>query len=129
MWFLSFLNPIGKLIDVVGAYANKRQDVDLEKYKVNGSISVKAMETDRDIIQARATLAAARSNNAADTLGRMLLMWPMGFWVTANVYSLTLSGKLPDWIMLYPKPLDTNMTYLFCAVIGYLLVTSWKGNR
>jgi hypothetical protein len=50
MGLLSWLNPISKVIDVVGAYVNKRQDVDLEKYRVNGSISVKAMETDRDII-------------------------------------------------------------------------------
>lgn len=127
MSLLAWLNPISKLIDVVGAYANKRQDVDLEKYKVNGTVSVKAMETDRDIIQARALLAQARANNAADTLGRMLLMWPIGFWVTINVYNLTLSTKLPSWIMLDPKPLDTNMTYLFMAVIGYLLVTAWKG--
>lgn len=129
MSLLAWLNPISKAIDVIGAYANKRQDVDLEKYKVNGQINVKAMETDRDIIQARIELAKARAGDPADRLGRILLMWPIGGYVTANVYNLVFVTKLPDWIMLHPKPLDTNMTYLFCAVIGYLLVTSWKGNK
>lgn len=129
MSLLAWLNPISKLIDVVGAYANKRQDVDLEKYKVNGTISVKAMETDRDIIQARAALATARTNDAADSLGRILLTWSIGGYVAANVYGLVFHDKLPKWILLNPQPLDANMTYLFMAVIGYLLVTSWKGSK
>jgi hypothetical protein len=129
MWLLSFLNPIGKAIDVFGAYVNKRQDVDLEKYKVNGTISVKAMETDRDIIQARAELAKARANDAADSLGRILLTWSIGGYVAANVYGLVFHDKLPKWILLNPQPLDANMTYLFMAVIGYLLVTSWRGAK
>jgi hypothetical protein len=129
MWLLSFLNPISKVIDVVGAYVNKRQDVDLEKYKVNGQVNVKAMETDRDIIQARAALAEARAKDAADGLGRILLTWSIGVYSAAYLYGLVFHNKLPKWILLDPKPLDTNMTYLFMAVIAYLLVTSWKGNR
>lgn len=128
MWILSAIPIIGRAIDALAAYANKKVDADLEKYKVNGQVNVKAMEADVSVIQARAELARARAGDPADRLGRILLMWPIGGYVTASVYHLVFHNKLPAWIMLEPKPLDANLTYLFMAVIGYLLVTSWKGS-
>lgn len=127
MWFLNLINPFNKVVDVIGAYVAKRQDVDLEKYKVNGQVNIKAMEADLAIIQARADLAKARANDPADRLARILMMWGLGVYVSVYTYWLTFANKLPEWILIEPKELTGDIKYLFMAVIAYLFVSAWKG--
>lgn len=126
MWFLSLLNPIGKVIDVVGAYVNKRQDVDLEKYKVKGGIDVEAMKQDTAIIQARVDLAKARAGDPVDAVARMLMSWSMGVLVAINCYWLAFANTFPEWILVEPKPMEGDIKYLFMAVVAYLFVNAWK---
>ncbi len=39
MWFLKFIPGLGKIIGGAFDYLNKKQDVDLEKYKVDGKLN------------------------------------------------------------------------------------------
>ena len=127
MWFLSLLNPLGKVIDLVSSYINKRQDVGLEKYKVNGQISIKNIEADISIIQARAELAKALKDDPASKWGRRLLIYPTGIWYSLIVWRSivqeheTLSEY--SWVI---KALPPNLDYIPYAVVAFLLVTAWR---
>ena len=60
MSLLSWLNPIGKAIDAIGAFANKKVDADLEKYKVDGIVDQGLIRADAERIQAVKELNLAR---------------------------------------------------------------------
>jgi hypothetical protein len=56
MWFLKLILGLGSVIDGVFAYLNKKQDIDLEKYKVDGVIDERIISAEIAIIQARASV-------------------------------------------------------------------------
>jgi hypothetical protein len=70
MW----LSLVSKILDIpamVSAYFNRKQDIDLEKYKVNGQFDI-------TLIQARAAVATARATDVVDRWGRRLIIYPTG---------------------------------------------------
>lgn len=54
MWFLKLLPGIGSVVTGITDYLNKKQDVDLEKYKVDGKVDQSLIAAEVSIIQARA---------------------------------------------------------------------------
>lgn len=128
LWFLRAIPVVGKAIDAFAAYYNKKQDVDLEKYKVKGQLDTEAIKADVAIIQARAELAAAHKDDPAAKWGRRLLIYPTGVWYLAIVWR-SLVQEHPtlseySWVI---KALPANLDYIPYAVVAYLLVTAWRG--
>ena len=124
MWFLSFIPVIGKIADAWSAHDQKRQDVALEKYKVDGTVNAELIRSDVEVIKARVDLAKARSNDTVDRMGRRLLIYPTGIWFTAIV-----TDSLIHRIFDYPyrvEALPSNLEYIPYAVVAYLLVTAFK---
>lgn len=56
LWLLKFVPVIGPFIDKAFEYFNHKQDVDLEKYKVDGVLDVTLVNAEVAIIQARASV-------------------------------------------------------------------------
>lgn len=72
MWFLKSLPIIGDLIGFADRYLNKRMDVDLEKYKVDGKI-------DEVRLQAAMTIWGSMQD-ARDRGMRWIFAYPLGGW-------------------------------------------------
>jgi hypothetical protein len=126
-FLLSALNPISKLIDVIGSYLNKRQDVDLEKYKVKGQVDIKAVEADIAIITARTQLAAAQANDPATKTARLFFMIPASWYFGYSFFHATFANLLPPSWLWKPLSLSPTLEYLAYAIIAYLFYTAWRG--
>ena len=124
MWFLSFIPVIGKLFDAWSAHDQKKQDVVLEKYKVDGTVNAELIRSDVEVIKARVDLAKARSNDTVDRWGRRLLIYPTGVWFSAIVGYCLLHPYFPGILSVLALP--PNLEYIPYAVVAYLLVTAFK---
>jgi hypothetical protein len=117
--WLNVLNLLPNLVDLAKTWINKKADVDLEKYKVNGQF-------DLTLIQARAAVATARAADVVDRWGRRLIIYPYGIWYSLVVYDSCFRNLLPagwTWrVLALPPQLD----YIGYAVIGYLLLSVAK---
>lgn len=127
MWFLSAIPVVGKAIDAITAYFNKKQDVDLEKYRVKGNIDIKAVEADVAIIQARAKLAEAIKDDPATKVARFWVMLPASVYFGVTFYYLTFKNLLPPAFIWQPIELPPSLNYVVYGIIGYLFVTAWRG--
>jgi hypothetical protein len=119
MWFIPLLSKILDIPTMLSAYFYKKQDTDLEKYKVNGQFDI-------TLIQARAAVATARAADTVDRWGRRLIIYPTGVWYALVVADSCLRNVLPaEWtwrVLALPPQLD----YIPYAVVGYLLLSVAK---
>lgn len=118
MW-LSFIPVVGKVVDAVAGYFQRRQEVALEKYKIDGQF-------DMAQIQALAEVAKARATDTVDRWGRRLFIYPTGIYYAAVLYDSTFRNLLPSnwtWRVLELPP---DFKYWAGAVVAYLLVTTWR---
>jgi hypothetical protein len=126
MWFIPLLSKVLDIPGAIAAYFNKKQDVDLEKYKVKGGIDVEAMRQDTAIIQARADLAKAMKGDPATSFGRLLFIGSVGGYTAVYFYYLTFYNLLPDYLIWEPLAIPETLQYMPYAVVAYLFVTSFK---
>lgn len=122
MWVFKFLaGPIGTLISEIASYFRKIEDSKLEKYRIDGNYDIAH-------IQALAEIAKARNTDIVDRWGRWLFIFPTGIYYAAVLYDSTFRNLLPDytWRIL---ALPEEFKYWAGAVIGYLLVTTWRNKR
>lgn len=124
---MAWLNPISKIIDWVGAYANKRQEVDLEKYKVKGTVDIKAIDADIAIIQARAKLAEVLKDDPGTKVARIWVLVPASVYFGVTFYYLAFKNLLPSFMVWQPLTLPPSLDYLVYAIVGYLFITAWRG--
>lgn len=123
--FLLGLVPfVGKALDAWSAYANKKQDVALEKYKVDGTVNVQAIQADTEIIKARASLAAAMKDDPVNKWGRRFFIYPVGVWFTLIVGD-SIFHKAFNYTYRV-EALPTNLDYIPYAIVAYLFVSAWK---
>lgn len=119
MGILDILNIVPSIIDLGKTWINKKADVELEKYKVNGVFDV-------TLIQARAAVAAARAADTVDRWGRRLIVYPTGVWYTLIVADSCFRNALPaDWTWRI-LALPPDLAYIPYAVVGYLLLSVAK---
>lgn len=123
--WLGVLPIVGNLVNGVSAYFNKKQDVDLEKYKVKGVVDVEALRQDTEIIKARVDLAKTRSNDSVDKWGRRLIIYPGGVWIAIGFYDSAFRNIIPEltWRTLELPPQLEYIPHMICA---YLLISSFK---
>jgi hypothetical protein len=120
---------IATILSVLGSvftWLNKKQDVDLEKYKVDGVVDVEALKADVAIIQAQGRLQEVLKDDPVLRWGRRLIIYPTGGWYILIVwYCITKNNSvLKDysWVIL---DLPTHLQYIPYAVTGFLLLHTW----
>lgn len=132
--FLSAIPLIGRFFDLIQSGMSfvkdvfvKKIDADVEKYKVKGSIDIKAIEADTAIIQARADLAKAMKDDPGTQVARFWVMVPASVYFGIYFYYLAFKNLLPGIFVWEPLPLPPSMEYVVYAIMGYLFVTAWRG--
>lgn len=131
--FISAIPVIGKVFDVVNNVTNKvssfmekKQDVEIEKYKVKGVIDVAAMQADTALIQARVDLAKAMAKDPATKMGKLVLIGGTGLWTFSWLWYSSFANLLPKYLVWQPLELPTSIEYLPYAVVIYLLAVQIK---
>ena len=100
-------------------YLNKKQDVALEKYKVDG-------EYDSTRIKTIGAVAIARATDVVDRWGRRLFIYPTGVYYALTLYDSAFRNILPAWMTWRTLELPEDFKYVMMAVVGYLLVTTMR---
>jgi hypothetical protein len=116
---------VKELIPSLLAYLTKKQDVDLEKYKVDGTVDVAAISAETEIVKARAALVAALKDDPVLRWGRRLFIYPVGVWFALIVYDSAFRNILPKgwtWTVL---ALPQNLEYVIYVITGFLFIHSW----
>lgn len=101
-------------------YLNKKQDVALEKYKVDGSY-------DETHIKTLGMVAAARAADVVDRWGRRLFIYPTGVYYALTLYDSTFREVLPAWATWRTLELPADFKWVMMSVVGYLLVQTVRG--
>lgn len=125
MSFLSFIPIVGNIVDAVKSYVTKKQDVDLEKYKVDGVVSVERMKQDVEIVKARSELLAALKDDKGIQLARGLIMLSASVWISLIFWDSCFRDILPvgwTWRVL---ALPSNIEYIPYAVVAFLFALAW----
>lgn len=122
---LRLLSFLPQIFTGVFTWLNKREDVTLEKYKIDGKVDVEAMRQDTAIIAVRARLAEAMKDDPAGKYGRWLFIVPTGVYFTLVVYDscFRMAFEGYTWRIL---ALPQSVEYIPYAVVAYLFVTAWK---
>ena len=130
MWFLSLIpNALGVIGDATKGFfgwLNKKQDVDLEKYRVKGNIDIKAIEADTALTQARVDLVKVRGNDPDAKMGRVLIIGGTSMWVGSHMWYASFFNLLPSYLVWKPVELPTSIEYIPYAVIAYLFAVIIK---
>lgn len=122
--WLSLIPFVGKFVDAWSAHDQKKQDVVLEKYKVDGVVKVDLIRQDTEVVKARVDLAKAMKDDPATRWGKRFFIYPVGVWFAAIVYYCILHPYFPQILPVLALP--PQLDYIPYAVIAYLFVTAWK---
>ena len=112
--FSKVFGVIGSLTSGVFTYINKKQDVDLEKYKVNGQVDIEQ-------IRAFTLVAQARAADTVDRWGRRLLIYPACIYDALVFYDSAFRSLIPTWTWRVLE-LPPDFKYINLAVVAYLTV-------
>lgn len=115
MW--SILKTVLGFVPAVFEYLNKKQDIDLEKYKVDGTVDITA-------IKAMAELQAVLRDDPVLRWGRRLFIYPVGVWWSVIVYDSVFRNLLPAWATWRVLALPPNLEYIVYAITGFLFLHS-----
>lgn len=123
--WLSAIPVVGKLFDSVTAYFNKKQDVILEKYKVDGQVNIELMKTDLNLIQAQKELRIASKDDPGIQIAMWLFLVPSGVWYAAYMWDSTFRTVMPDytWRVLSP---EAEVWKILMIIVGYLFLSTVK---
>lgn len=117
-----WLTAIPTLLNGVLQWLNKKQDIDLEKYKVDGQVNVTALETDARIAIAVTQLQAVLKDDPFIKWSRGILLLFTTMWFAAILWDSIFRNLLPDWATWRVLALPDNIAYMPYAVVGYLLI-------
>lgn len=119
--WLSLIPVVGKFFD----FLNKVEDTNLEKYKVDGTVNVAAMQADLGLIQAQKELRIATSGDPGVQLATGLFLIPSGVWYAAYMWDSAFRGLVPDWTWRVLTP-EAEVWKILMVVVGYLFLTTVK---
>src|SRR3990167_4788347 len=123
---LDWLNPISKAFDVIGGIVNKRQDVSLEKYRVDGQVQISELENEVKAKTVLGNLLETLKDDKVIAWGRRLFIYPTGIHYALTLYDSCFRNVLPDWATWRTLELPANMQYIPYAVVGFLLLMVYK---
>lgn len=122
MWITSLLGVLGQLF----GWLNKKQDTELEKYKVDGVVNVEAIKADAEIIQAQGRLQEVLKDDPVLRWGRRLIIYPTGAWYGLIIwYCVTKNHPVLSKYSWIIADLPPHLQYIPYAVTGFLLLHTW----
>lgn len=116
---------------VVGPFfgwLNKKEDISLEKFKVNGVVDVEAVKGHIALLRARRDILIEAMKYRGMRMVQYGFMVPLVVWFNA-VIAYCIIHPVYDW---WPKvlPLPSNLEYILAGIIAFLFLSSkiddWK---
>lgn len=107
------------------SFLNKKQDVDLEKYKVDGVVKTELIQADTDMFRARTARIVAQFTYFGFRLCTYLVIFPTAVWFAVGMYDSTFRNLLPDYMTWRTLELPTDMKVTAGLVFTYLLAEKW----
>lgn len=109
----AWLPIIGPIIQGIVSIFTKYKDVELGKYKVDGTVDVEGMKASANII-------AATQDDIGVRFARDLLLYPTIIWIDLIAWDKIVNIRYPDlvWGVL---PLPEVIAYLPLAIVTFLL--------
>ncbi|SHH46789.1 hypothetical protein [Bradyrhizobium erythrophlei] len=106
--WLSLIPFVGKIIDGLSAYAQKKQDVALEKYKVDGTVNVQLINQETEVVKARQALLAAGQQYLGVRIMQYGFVYPLIVWFASIVFYCLFHPYFPQIkpILAFPDPLN-----------------------
>lgn len=95
---------ISPITNVVGGYLNKRQDVDLEKFKVNGVVDVEAVRAHIAALTLRRDLLIEAMKYKAIRFFQYAFMAPLAVWFNAVVFRCIAGPYYPQIKVVWALP-------------------------
>lgn len=123
--WLSLVPVVGKLFDSTTAYFNKKQDVALEKYKVDGTVDIEMMKTDLSLIQAQKELRLAEKDAPGVRVSMSLILVSTAVWFTLYMWDSSFRGIIPDWTWRVLTP-EAEVWKIMMVAVGYLFLNTVK---
>ena len=118
-----WLPLVGPIIQGISGYFSKKQDVDLEKYKVDGKVNIEAL-------LAANQLTLGFKDDIGVRINRDIVLTPMCVWLGLGGWDKIMANKYPDLVWnVAPFPTSGGLEYLPIAVVAFLFGLSWKAMR
>lgn len=95
---------ISPITNVFGAYLNKRQDVDLEKFKVDGVIDVEAVRAHIAALTLRRDLLLEAMKYRGIRFFQYAFMTPLALWFNAVVFHCLVGPYWPENKVVWALP-------------------------
>lgn len=107
------------LVAPITALLTKKEEVKLEKYRVDGNYDVEALKRDLEATKVFVELQKTNREDPTIRWGRLLFIIPTGIWYSAIVWYCILRKPFLDdsWQVLALPP---NLEYIPLAVIALL---------
>jgi hypothetical protein len=120
---LGWIPVIGPIVNGILQYLNKAQDVDLEKYKVDGVVNVEALKAANE-------LSLALKDDIGVKICRDIVIFPMSVWFCLGTWDKIVEHQWPHLVWSTGAfPVTGGLEYLpmvFLTIIGGL---AWKAMR
>lgn len=108
---LGWLPIVGPIIDGIVSIFNKRQDVSLAKYKVDGQV-------DTQILQSSTQVTLASQDYISVRIARDIIMYPGSIWCGLYLWDKIVAHKYP-WLVWDVAPLDGPLALLPMALLTF----------
>ena len=118
MSLLSIFPVIGQLAGAASSYFQKREDVKLEKYKVDGKV-------DEATIVGLSRLSEHLIQIRFYRVMQGFFLLPTGVYYALIVWDSCMRKLIPGWTWRVLE-LPENVQYIPYAVVGYLFVKAWR---
>jgi hypothetical protein len=98
---MSFISDIARglsegVLSPLFSWLNKKEDVTLEKFKVNGQVDMSLVEAYKVQLQARKEVLLATQNHASGRFMQYLFVYPLGFWFASIVFYCIFHPYFPE---------------------------------
>lgn len=108
---LGWIPIVGPIIDGVVSIFNKRSDVSLAKYKVDG-------QTNSELIQSNTQILLAFVNDIPVRIARDIIMFPGATWCGLFIWDKIVEIRYPEWVWGV-RPLTAPMDILPLALLTF----------
>ena len=119
-WLFGMIPFVGKIVDAWAAHDQKKMDVSLEKYKVDGVVNVQLIQQDVEVVKARAALLTAGQQYLGVRMMQYGFVYPLIVWFGLIIGYCIFQPYFPGYIkpvLALPAPLNEwggwMMMYLF----------------
>jgi len=128
-WFASIFKGVTEgVVGPLFTYLNKKEDVSLEKFKVNGVVDTQALAAHVEALKVRRDALLEAMKYRGIRFFQYAFMFPLAVWFNASLWFAILH---PYWDAIKnPMPLGTIGENVLMAVVGLLFLASkiddWK---